>query len=153
MSWMPYGLMSLYSAFTGSLEWHSIVTSLPVMFAKTSAIWNPIVFIGGDRTLRRFTKQLICGCRVTTLEPGSESSGSSRRNTKDKGPTRPRQTAAFQIRPAAFALKLAPPLIERHLGKTVIRTEIVERLPNFVCASTSSNARKDLCDNNRETVV
>ncbi len=152
MSWMPYGLMSLWSAFTGSLEWHSVVTSLPVMFAKTSAIWNPIVFICNDRSLRRFTLKLICGCRVTTMEPLSESSSrNSRRNNNnmDNGPPRQEPPASYQMRPAAFALKLMPRLGEKHVGKTVAGTEVV----HLGSAGPSHCARKDVCTKTHGSTV
>lgn len=60
-SWSPYGMVSLWSIFHDSRLIPPEVTLLPCMFAKTSTVYNPLIYYIFSQSFRREVKQL-CSC-------------------------------------------------------------------------------------------
>ncbi|XP_062406265.1 opsin 8, group member b [Sardina pilchardus] len=62
-SWTPYGMMSLWSAYNDSSSIPPIVSLLPCLFAKTSTVYNPLIYYTFSKTFKMQVKQLCCPCR------------------------------------------------------------------------------------------
>lgn len=58
VAWTPYAVMSLYSAVAGPEHMPAIVTIVPAMFAKSSSLYNPLIYFFAYKTFRQsFWKQ------------------------------------------------------------------------------------------------
>ncbi|KAJ8009534.1 hypothetical protein DPEC_G00089870 [Dallia pectoralis] len=60
VAWAPYALVSLWSVFRGSEFIPPEVSLLPCLFAKSSTVYNPLVYYVFSNTFKREVKQL-CG--------------------------------------------------------------------------------------------
>nr|XP_029534598.1 opsin-5-like [Oncorhynchus nerka] len=60
LSWAPYGLVSLVSVVRGSEFIRPEVTMLPCLFAKSSTLYNPLIYYIFSKTFKQEVKQL-CG--------------------------------------------------------------------------------------------
>ncbi|XP_022621041.1 opsin-5-like [Seriola dumerili] len=69
--WAPYGLISLWSIFRDSETIPPEVSLLPCMFAKSSTVYNPLIYYIFSQSFKREVKQLqgMCSgfnaCRVS----------------------------------------------------------------------------------------
>ncbi|XP_071334853.1 opsin 8, group member b [Trachinotus anak] len=69
--WAPYGLVSLWSIFHDSSTIPPEVSLLPCMFAKSSTVYNPLIYYIFSQSFKREVKQLrgMClgfdSCRVS----------------------------------------------------------------------------------------
>ncbi|XP_022096856.1 rhodopsin-like [Acanthaster planci] len=86
VSWSPYAILALYSAFGNSAYLPPLVTTLPAMFAKASTAYNPVIyFLLHDKfrealcyllTCRRFERNLAIGpttnpCKNNAILPST----------------------------------------------------------------------------------
>ncbi|XP_044024650.1 opsin 8, group member b isoform X2 [Siniperca chuatsi] len=60
--WVPYSLVSLWSIFCDSSTIPPEVSLLPCMFAKSSTVYNPIIYYIFSQSFRREVKQLCWLC-------------------------------------------------------------------------------------------
>ncbi|XP_030628011.1 opsin 8, group member b [Chanos chanos] len=69
--WTPYGAVSLWSIYRTSASIPPEVSMLPCLFAKTSTVYNPLIYYTFSKTFKREVKQLgwLCGrsnaCQVS----------------------------------------------------------------------------------------
>ncbi|KAM9840288.1 opsin 8, group member b [Aulostomus maculatus] len=64
--WAPYGLVSLWSIFRDSSSIPPEVTLLPCMFAKSSTLYNPMIYYIFSQSFKREVKQLRWLCAGST---------------------------------------------------------------------------------------
>ncbi|XP_061900915.1 opsin 8, group member b [Entelurus aequoreus] len=60
--WSPYGLVSLWSIFRDSSSIPPEVSLLPCMFAKSSTVYNPMIYYVFSKSFKQEVKQLIWSC-------------------------------------------------------------------------------------------
>lgn len=62
--WTPYGLVSLWSIFRDSSTIPPEVSLLPCMFAKSSTVYNPVIYYFFSQSFKREVNQLswLCLC-------------------------------------------------------------------------------------------
>nr|XP_046229249.1 opsin 8, group member b isoform X1 [Scatophagus argus] len=60
--WAPYGLVSLWSVFQDSSTIPPEVSLLPCMFAKSSTVYNPMIYYIFSKSFKREVKQLRWLC-------------------------------------------------------------------------------------------
>ncbi|XP_037541253.1 opsin-5-like [Nematolebias whitei] len=60
--WMPYGLVSLWSILNDSSKISPEVSLLPCMFAKSSTVYNPMIYYFFSQSFKREVKQLGWMC-------------------------------------------------------------------------------------------
>uniref|UniRef100_A0A668ULS2 G-protein coupled receptors family 1 profile domain-containing protein n=1 Tax=Oreochromis aureus TaxID=47969 RepID=A0A668ULS2_OREAU len=65
--WTPYGLVSLWSIFRDSSTIPPEVSLLPCMFAKSSTVYNPVIYYFFSQSFKREVNQLswLCLCCKT----------------------------------------------------------------------------------------
>ncbi|XP_076016247.1 opsin 8, group member b [Genypterus blacodes] len=61
-SWTPYAAVSMWSALKGSDGIPPVVTLLPCLFAKTSTVYNPLIYYIFSQNFNREVKQLATVC-------------------------------------------------------------------------------------------
>ncbi|MEQ2168008.1 hypothetical protein GOODEAATRI_009922, partial [Goodea atripinnis] len=60
--WAPYGLVSLWSVLNDSSKIPPEVSLLPCMFAKSSTVYNPLIYYFFSQSFKREVKQLSWLC-------------------------------------------------------------------------------------------
>ncbi|TKS75904.1 G-protein coupled receptor 136 [Collichthys lucidus] len=71
VSWSPYGMVSLWSVFHDSRVIPPEVSLLPCMFAKTSTVYNPMIYYIFSQRFKREVKQL-CSCLLPNSTKASK---------------------------------------------------------------------------------
>lgn len=61
-SWTPYAMVSMWSAYKDSSTIPPEVSLLPCMFAKTSTVYNPLIYYIFSQSFKREVKQLARLC-------------------------------------------------------------------------------------------
>uniref|UniRef100_A0A8C9RK73 Opsin 8, group member b n=1 Tax=Scleropages formosus TaxID=113540 RepID=A0A8C9RK73_SCLFO len=71
--WTPYAAVSLWSVFRSSESIPPEVSVLPCLFAKSSTVYNPLVYYLFSKTFKREVRQLkwTCGRSKASNEPDS----------------------------------------------------------------------------------
>jgi hypothetical protein len=61
ISWVPYTVITLIAQFGYNIENYvtSYTTSIPALFAKTSSVYNPLIFIYKNKECRKYIKTKI----------------------------------------------------------------------------------------------
>ena len=56
IAWLPYAIVALLAQFGSNIERYinPFTTSLPALFAKTSSIYNPLIYTISNKEFRRF---------------------------------------------------------------------------------------------------
>lgn len=67
--WAPYGMVSLWSILQDSSTIPPEVSLLPCMFAKSSTVYNPLIYYIFSQNFRREVKQLRLGCHSSNSCP------------------------------------------------------------------------------------
>ncbi|XP_041952206.1 opsin 8, group member b [Alosa sapidissima] len=62
-SWTPYGMVSLWSVYSDSTSIPPMVSMLPCLFAKTSTVYNPLIYYIFSKAFKTQVKQLCCPYR------------------------------------------------------------------------------------------
>ncbi|XP_064196803.1 opsin 8, group member b [Anguilla rostrata] len=62
-SWTPYSAVSLWSAFHPGDALPAVVALLPCLFAKSSTVFNPLVYYLFSNTFRTEVRSLLWACR------------------------------------------------------------------------------------------
>ncbi|XP_056150165.1 opsin-5-like [Lampris incognitus] len=64
--WAPYGVVSMWSLYRDSATIPPEVSLLPCMFAKSSTVYNPLIYYTFSKSFKREVKQLgwLCGGSV-----------------------------------------------------------------------------------------
>ncbi|XP_047429092.1 opsin 8, group member b [Mugil cephalus] len=65
--WTPYGLVSLWSIFNKSSSIPPEVSLLPCMFAKSSTVYNPMIYYIFSQTFKREVKKLPWLCLHSSM--------------------------------------------------------------------------------------
>ncbi|XP_042561077.1 opsin-5-like [Clupea harengus] len=69
-SWTPYGLVSMWSVYQDSASIPPLVSMLPCLFAKTSTVYNPLIYYAFSKTFKAQVRQMCCLCgRPTACHP------------------------------------------------------------------------------------
>lgn len=63
--WTPYGLVSLWSIFRDSSTIPPEISLLPCMFAKSSTVYNPLIYYIFSQSFKREVKQLLLCCHAS----------------------------------------------------------------------------------------
>ncbi|XP_022542359.2 opsin 8, group member b [Astyanax mexicanus] len=63
--WTPYGIVSLWSIYSSSASIPPYVSMLPCLFAKTSTVYNPLIYYIFSKTFKQQVKQLLCPANRT----------------------------------------------------------------------------------------
>ncbi|XP_066533937.1 opsin 8, group member b [Hoplias malabaricus] len=70
--WTPYGIVSLWSIYFSSASIPPHISMLPCLFAKTSTVYNPLIYYTFSKTFKREVKQLLHFCRRSETFNGSQ---------------------------------------------------------------------------------
>jgi hypothetical protein len=56
IAWLPYAIVALVAQFGSNIERYinPFTTTLPALFAKTSSIYNPLIYTISNKEFRRF---------------------------------------------------------------------------------------------------
>ncbi|XP_072552861.1 opsin 8, group member b [Salminus brasiliensis] len=74
--WTPYGIVSLWSIYSSSASIPPYVSMLPCLFAKTSTVYNPLIYYTFSKTFKQQVKQLLCSCsRAETCHASQPNNG------------------------------------------------------------------------------
>nr|XP_057902081.1 parapinopsin-like [Doryrhamphus excisus] len=61
ISWLPYAALSMLVAFNPSVEMSPLVATVPVYLAKTSTVYNPVIYIYCNKQFRKYVVPfLLC---------------------------------------------------------------------------------------------
>lgn len=60
--WAPYGMVSLYSVLRDSSTIPPVLTVLPCMFAKSSTVYNPLIYYIFSQSFRKEVQELRRYC-------------------------------------------------------------------------------------------
>ena len=52
ITWSPYAIVSMYSAFINSSHISPLIATLPAMFAKSSFVWSTLFFMFSNNQIR-----------------------------------------------------------------------------------------------------
>ncbi|KAM8867963.1 parapinopsin-like [Synchiropus picturatus] len=80
ISWLPYAGLAMLVVFSPSVKIHPLVGTVPVYLAKSSTLYNPIIYIYLNKQFRKYAVPfLLCGAdpwvedeaseALTTVEP------------------------------------------------------------------------------------
>uniref|UniRef100_A0A667Y0S9 Parapinopsin b n=1 Tax=Myripristis murdjan TaxID=586833 RepID=A0A667Y0S9_9TELE len=73
ISWMPYASLALLVVYNPDVEIHPLVGTVPVYLAKSSTVYNPIIYIYLNKQFRRYAVPfLLCGRQTWVEEEVSE---------------------------------------------------------------------------------
>nr|XP_046241271.1 parapinopsin-like [Scatophagus argus] len=62
ISWLPYAGLSMFVVFNPDVEIHPLVGTVPVYLAKSSTVYNPIIYIYLNKQFRKYAVPfLLCG--------------------------------------------------------------------------------------------
>lgn len=64
ISWSPYGIVSLWCVLRDGATLPPVVTLLPCMFAKSSTVYNPLIYYTFSRSFKREVRRLATVCGV-----------------------------------------------------------------------------------------
>ena len=61
ISWVPYTIITLLAQFGSNIENYvtSYTTSIPALFAKTSSVYNPLIFMYKNKECRKYVQTKI----------------------------------------------------------------------------------------------
>ncbi|XP_061730266.1 parapinopsin b isoform X1 [Nerophis ophidion] len=72
ISWLPYAALSMLVVFNPHLEISPLVGTVPVYLAKTSTVYNPIIYIYCNKQFQRYVVPFLLCREVRTQEDTSE---------------------------------------------------------------------------------
>ncbi|XP_039652547.1 parapinopsin-like isoform X1 [Perca fluviatilis] len=62
ISWLPYASLAMLVVYNPDVEIHPLVGTVPVYLAKSSTVYNPIIYIYLNKKFRKYTVPfLLCG--------------------------------------------------------------------------------------------
>ena len=67
VSWMPYSVVSLMVVFGDPTQIPLTVTMIPALFAKSSIIWNPIIYVARHKDFRKACLKHLPACGIVKL--------------------------------------------------------------------------------------
>ena len=58
-AWFPYAIITLLAQYGSNIEYYitPFTTSLPSLFAKLSSVYNPVIFLFGNKKCRKYLKK------------------------------------------------------------------------------------------------
>ncbi|KAK2852494.1 hypothetical protein Q7C36_007695 [Tachysurus vachellii] len=68
VAWTPYALFSVIVTIHPIINLHPILASVPAFFAKTAAVYNPIIYVFMNKQFRKCLIQLLSCSSHTTVE-------------------------------------------------------------------------------------
>ncbi|XP_071349974.1 parapinopsin-like [Trachinotus anak] len=72
ISWLPYATLAMLVVYKPNMEIHPLVGTVPVYLAKSSTVYNPIIYIYLNKQFRKYAVPfLLCG-----REPGEQDEAS-----------------------------------------------------------------------------
>ena len=77
VSWTPYSVVSLITVFGDPSTIPRTAAMVPALFAKSSVIWNPIIYVARHNDFRRVCLKILSGCCVLDKIRKSARSNSS----------------------------------------------------------------------------
>ncbi len=74
IAWLPYSIVLLYAQFSHNIQYlNAYSTSLPAVFAKTSCIYNPIIYVLTNVECKRFfTRSFLKKLNQNTLNNNNQ---------------------------------------------------------------------------------
>lgn len=82
--WSPYGMVSLWSVLQESSSISPEVSLLPCMFAKSSTVYNPLIYYIFSHNFKAEVRQLWRRCHGTGVPDGSRVSSIYMTNNNGK---------------------------------------------------------------------
>uniref|UniRef100_A0AAR2L143 G-protein coupled receptors family 1 profile domain-containing protein n=1 Tax=Pygocentrus nattereri TaxID=42514 RepID=A0AAR2L143_PYGNA len=74
--WTPYGIVSLWSVYSSSASIPPHISMLPCLFAKTSTVYNPLIYYTFSKSFKQEVKQLLHLCsRSETCQASRPNNG------------------------------------------------------------------------------
>lgn len=122
--WSPYGLVSLWSVLQDSSTISPQVSLLPCMFAKSSTVYNPLIYYIFSQNFKTEVKQLCQRCVGSSVSDGIKVNSiyMASGDTKSREVTR---TTSQEISEShAVILGWKPSLPSVFLGKKDFKTDI-----------------------------
>ncbi|XP_078103578.1 parapinopsin-like [Sander vitreus] len=73
ISWLPYASLAMLVVYNPDVEIHPLVGTVPVYLAKSSTVYNPIIYIYLNKQFRKYTVPfLLCGREPSMDDDNSE---------------------------------------------------------------------------------
>ncbi|AWP02792.1 putative parapinopsin-like isoform 5 [Scophthalmus maximus] len=73
ISWLPYASLAMLVVYNPDLEIHPLVGTVPVYLAKSSTVYNPLIYIYLNKQFRKYAVPfLLCGNEPWELDDESE---------------------------------------------------------------------------------
>ncbi|KAM9859337.1 parapinopsin-like [Aulostomus maculatus] len=73
ISWLPYASLAMLVVYNPDVEIHPLVGTVPVYLAKSSTVYNPIIYIYFNKQFRKYAVPfLMCGKNLWLEEETSE---------------------------------------------------------------------------------
>ncbi|XP_041836700.1 parapinopsin-like [Melanotaenia boesemani] len=73
ISWLPYTVLALFVVANPNAEIHPLVGTVPVYLAKSSTVYNPIIYIYLNKQFRKYALPfLLCGKELWEEDEASE---------------------------------------------------------------------------------
>ncbi|XP_071376837.1 parapinopsin-like [Centroberyx affinis] len=81
ISWLPYASLAMLVVYNPDVEIHPLVGTVPVYLAKSSTVYNPIIYIYLNKQFRKYAVPfLLCGSQTWVEDEVSETTVESANN-------------------------------------------------------------------------
>ncbi|XP_071781960.1 parapinopsin-like [Centroberyx gerrardi] len=81
ISWLPYASLAMLVVYNPDVEIHPLVGTVPVYLAKSSTVYNPIIYIYLNKQFRKYAVPfLLCGRQTWVEDEVSETTVESANN-------------------------------------------------------------------------
>ena len=83
---VPYAIVTLLSQFGSNIEFYitPYTTSIPAILAKTSSIYNPIIYTLNNKQCRDYIKQTLFGSKKTIVQSNANNNNNNAQSTNSK---------------------------------------------------------------------
>ncbi|KAM7005735.1 parapinopsin-like [Tautogolabrus adspersus] len=87
ISWLPYASLALLVIYNPDVQIHPLVGTVPVYLAKSSTVYNPIIYIYLNKQFRKYAVPfLLCGKGSAVEDEESENLTTTEMTTKQVSP-------------------------------------------------------------------
>ncbi|XP_039971815.1 parapinopsin-like [Xiphias gladius] len=87
ISWLPYASLAMLVVYNPDLEIHPLIGTVPVYMAKSSTVYNPIIYIYLNKQFRKYAVPfLLCGKEPSEQDEASEAATTVETTTNKVSP-------------------------------------------------------------------